>query len=103
MRSVWFPVLAVLILLAALFVVVEQADAHPGGTDGNGCHVCSTNCTERWSIPYGFYHRHNPVRACFASTAPQPAQSPAPSGGASAPEPSAPSTSPRSQAAAEEN
>lgn len=36
----------------------RQGFAHPGGLDGNGCHVCRTNCTESWGIPYGFYHRH---------------------------------------------
>jgi len=38
---------------------------HPGRTDKNGCHHCWTNCEEKWGIPYGFYHRHNPVRPCF--------------------------------------
>jgi len=59
------------------------AESHPGGTDGNGCHVCRTNCTERWGIPYGYYHRHYPVRPCFASApapaAPPPAPAPPPS------------------------
>jgi hypothetical protein len=40
--------------------------AHPGNTDSAGCHTCRTNCTERWGIPYGFYHTHYPVRACGA-------------------------------------
>ena len=47
--------------------------AHPGNTDGNGCHTCRTNCTEKWGIPYGFYHRHNPVRPCFDES-PTPTQ-----------------------------
>ena len=29
---------------------LEGAAAHPGGTDGSGCHVCRTNCTERYGI-----------------------------------------------------
>lgn len=33
--------------------------AHPGNTDANGCHVCRTNCTERWGLEYGEYHCHN--------------------------------------------
>lgn len=48
----------------------QKTVAHPGGTDGNGCHVCRTNCTERWGIPYGYYHRHNPVRPCFSTPPP---------------------------------
>ena len=46
----------------------DAAHAHPGNTDGNGWHTCRTNCTERWGIRYGFYHRHNPVRPCFEPT-----------------------------------
>ena len=44
------------------------AEAHPGVTDGSGCHTCRTNCG-RWGIPTGFYHRHGPVRSCSAQTA----------------------------------
>ena len=73
-------ILAVLVaLLAGLTILAPSArvaDAHPGGTDANGCHVCRTNCTERWGIPYGYYHRHYPVRPCFASVAPVPAAPP---------------------------
>jgi len=55
-----------LVLVLVFFVAVPySAGAHPGGTDGNGCHRCRTNCTEDWGIPYGYYHRHNPVRDCF--------------------------------------
>jgi hypothetical protein len=64
-----------------------SVDAHPGGTDGNGCHTCRTNCTERWGIPYGFYHRHDPVRPCFAQApVTEPTSTPVPPG-AEAPEP----------------
>lgn len=63
-RIPWLCVALVLVL--AVFVAVpSSADAHPGGTDGNGCHRCRTNCTESWGIPYGYYHRHHPVRDCF--------------------------------------
>lgn len=54
---------AVLVLL--VFTIPLPTPAHPGNTDGNGCHTCRTNCTERWGIPYGYYHRHYPVRDCF--------------------------------------
>ncbi len=60
--------LPTILLVASLFV--SPVFAHPGNTDGNGCHTCRTNCTERWGIPYGFYHRHNPVRSCFEPTSP---------------------------------
>lgn len=32
--------------------------AHPGRTDGNGCHTCRTNCPQ-WGLAYGEYHCHN--------------------------------------------
>jgi hypothetical protein len=60
----WRIFLVLCVLLAAGGHAVT-AQAHPGRTDSNGCHVCRTNCTEVWGIPYGFYHRHNPVRPCF--------------------------------------
>lgn len=77
-------VLAALVLgvLAAVAVAPDglpsspdTAEAHPGGTDSNGCHECRTNCTERWGISYGYYHRHNPVRPCFAESD-QPVEGP---------------------------
>ena len=59
-------VIILLTLVVALFLaVLPRVDAHPGRTDGNGCHTCRTNCTESWGIPYGYYHRHSPVRPCF--------------------------------------
>lgn len=62
------------LILLLVFAVppANSASAHPGGTDGDGCHTCRTNCTERWGIPYGYYHRHGPVRDCFASPDPNP-------------------------------
>lgn len=69
-RAVTFGLVASLIV--GLMVSPPPAAAHPGGTDGNGCHTCRTNCSERWGIPYGYYHRHNPVRDCFAAAAPPP-------------------------------
>ena len=69
---------AALGLLVVLLSSPPRVESHPGGTDGSGCHTCRTNCTG-WGIPYGFYHRHNPVRACFASvTTPAPTQPPPP-------------------------
>lgn len=51
--------------LALFFTISSPVFAHPGNTDSNGCHTCRTNCAEKWGIPYGFYHRHNPVRPCL--------------------------------------
>lgn len=69
-----------MLLSLVVLVVVSiptAATAHPGNTDGDGCHTCRTNCTEKWGIPYGYYHRHNPVRDCFES-APPPTDPPPP-------------------------
>ncbi len=63
-------VLTILVIVGSLLGSATITKAHPGGTDGNGCHTCRTNCTERWGIPYGYYHRHYPVRSCFASLEP---------------------------------
>ncbi len=63
-------VLTILVIVGSLLGSATITKAHPGGTDGNGCHTCRTNCTERWGISYGFYHRHHPVRPCFASLEP---------------------------------
>lgn len=32
--------------------------AHPGRTDGSGCHKCNTNCT-KWGLNSGEYHCHS--------------------------------------------
>ncbi len=39
--------------------------AHPGRTDGSGCHTCRTNCSD-WGLDTGEYHCHN------AKALPQP-------------------------------
>lgn len=69
-------------MFAASVFSVPAAEAHPGGTDGNGCHTCRTNCP-RWGISYGYYHRHYPVRDCFPPVqttprAPSPTRTPVP-------------------------
>ena len=61
-----------------IILSIERADAHPGNTDSSGCHTCRTNCTERWGIPYGYYHRHNPVRDCFVVAEPVATNPPEP-------------------------
>lgn len=55
----------------------ESAEASPGGLDSNGCHTCRTNCAQ-YGISTGFYHRHDPVRACSAQIAQPTAEPPAP-------------------------
>ncbi len=70
MRLTVFVAATLVIVGSLLALAPPSAQAHPGGTDGNGCHTCRTNCTERWGISYGFYHRHHPVRPCFASLEP---------------------------------
>lgn len=32
--------------------------AHPGRTDGSGCHKCNTNCA-KWGLSSGEYHCHS--------------------------------------------
>lgn len=73
-------ILAVVALTLQGRAGAPNAYAHPGGTDANGCHVCRTNCPS-WGIPYGYYHRHYPVRPCFDSSpsvGPSPSPSPLP-------------------------
>jgi len=65
LRMMWRT--AALVLLLVVFNIPMTSSAHPGNTDGDGCHTCRTNCTESWGIPYDYYHRHNPVRPCHES------------------------------------
>lgn len=53
-RFVTVAGLAVMLILSSSTVI----EAHPGRTDGNGCHTCRTNC-EKWGLSYGEYHCHN--------------------------------------------
>ena len=71
MRWLIFTVTILMAVGAALLGLMPiSAQAHPGNTDSAGCHTCRTNCTERWGISYGYYHRHSPVRPCFTSVEP---------------------------------
>ncbi|MEE8167819.1 MAG: hypothetical protein V3T58_02965 [Candidatus Hydrothermarchaeales archaeon] len=71
---------ALILTLIVLLSITTSVHPHPGRTDQNGCHTCRTNCESSWGIPYGFYHRHNPVRACFeeshTTTSPPPTTAP---------------------------
>ena len=48
----------VLIIIFMMVCLGDVIKAHPGRTDGNGCHVCRTNC-EKWGLSYQEYHCHN--------------------------------------------
>lgn len=49
----------IITLIIILFVFsTASVSAHPGKTDGDGCHTCWTNC-EKWGLEYGEYHCHN--------------------------------------------
>ena len=90
--------LALLPLLAGGLLNAPPAEAHPGPRDDNGCHVCQANCAD-YGIEDGFYHRHDPIRACDdgASGEPPPepeaGTTPVPEAGAAA-EPQAGSQAP---------
>ena len=45
-------VLFAAMLSATLLGATQAVKAHPGRTDGNGCHTCRTNC-EKWGLAYG--------------------------------------------------
>lgn len=47
-----------LVATIAFVLTAQNAFAHPGRTDANGGHTCRTNCTERWGLKYGQYHKH---------------------------------------------
>lgn len=55
------------ILISPLLILAFPgvALAHPGNTDGSGCHTCRTNCPS-WGLSYGEYHCHR------AKSSPQP-------------------------------
>ncbi|MCI9110222.1 MAG: YHYH domain-containing protein [Bacilli bacterium] len=40
------------------FMGIMPVMAHPGRTDGSGCHTCRTNCAS-WGLRSGEYHCHN--------------------------------------------
>ena len=49
----------IITLIIILFVFsTAPVLAHPGKTDGDGCHTCRTNC-EEWGLEYGEYHCHD--------------------------------------------
>lgn len=50
--------LTVAITLTIFTLSANYALAHPGRTDAKGGHTCRTNCTERWGLKYGEYHKH---------------------------------------------
>lgn len=55
----------VMVTMGLFFMAIPIASAHPGRTDGSGCHTCRTNCSS-WGLSSGEYHCHK------AKSAPQP-------------------------------
>lgn len=48
----------ILFLVCFMFLMLPSfALAHPGRTDGNGCHYCRTNCS-KWGLKNNEYHCH---------------------------------------------
>ena len=100
-----FPLAMVVLILLGAFsfdrhLEASVAEAHPGRTDANGCHTCRTKCTKRWGIPYGYDHRHSPVRACFQQPAPTATSVPTPKPSPTATPEATPSPSPPASTAA---
>lgn len=48
----------IIFILFVFVLSILPVQAHPGKTDGDGCHTCRTNC-EKWGLEYGEYHCHN--------------------------------------------
>ena len=48
----------IIISIFAVSILTCDVYAHPGRTDGSGCHTCKTNCA-RWGLYDGEYHCHN--------------------------------------------
>lgn len=44
-------------LLALIVGTAAEALAHPGGTDAQGCHVCSSSCS-KYGLKNGERHCH---------------------------------------------
>jgi len=48
-----------LIIISVIFLILPlYTNAHPGRTNRSGCHICRTNCTEKWGLEYKEYHCH---------------------------------------------
>lgn len=62
-------------LVAIFFLLPFFAEAHPGGVDANGCHVCHTNC-EKYSVPYEVLHCHVKTGTTTQIVIPTPTPSP---------------------------
>ncbi|MCY3887241.1 MAG: LysM peptidoglycan-binding domain-containing protein [Chloroflexi bacterium] len=67
--------LALVLLLAGGLLNAPAAEAHPGDRDDNGCHTCQANCAD-YGIEDGFYHRHDPIRACDDGSSAEPPREP---------------------------
>jgi hypothetical protein len=66
------------LLFLSLFSNLIVVQAHPGGTDSSGCHVCRTNCAQ-YGLFTGQRHCHNqssPTPSITPPTAPRTSPSP---------------------------
>lgn len=52
-----------------------HVQAHPGGTDANGCHTCRTNCAQ-YGLRTGQYHCHTPKTSVPRITTPTTPRTP---------------------------
>ena len=48
----------IVFIFVCFYIFPISVFAHPGNTDGNGCHYCRTNCA-KWGLANGQYHCHN--------------------------------------------
>ena len=67
--------LALVLPLAGGLLNAPPVEAHPGDRDDNGCHTCQVNCAD-YGIEDGFYHRHDPIRACDHGSSAEPPPEP---------------------------
>lgn len=51
-------ILILVVFCSMLLFFPKNVLAHPGKTDGNGCHYCRTNCS-KWGLNNDEYHCHN--------------------------------------------
>ncbi|RVU43103.1 YHYH domain-containing protein [Lujinxingia sediminis] len=54
MKSLWIACLGTFVIIIGCS---NLAEAHPGRTASDGCHMCRTNC-EKWGQEQGVRHCH---------------------------------------------
>jgi hypothetical protein len=63
------------LLFLSLFSNLIVVQAHPGGTDSSGCHVCRTNCAQ-YGLFTGQRHCHNQSSSTPSITPPRAPSTP---------------------------